>query len=82
MQYTQINNKRKQDFVKNLEDILDQEKQSINVNNQLHLTVTLAMTCHKKTRGANPYFRFGYGPQKNFNHTQGQVSGSMKDDTV
>ena len=31
---------------------------------------------------ANKYVRFGYGPEKKFNHTQGQVSVSMNADIV
>ena len=32
--------------------------------------------------GGNPYVRFGYSPQKIFNHTLGQVSGSMNSDPI
>ena len=47
MQYTQINNQQKYACVKNLKYILDQSKQSIDVNKQLHSTGTLAMTLYK-----------------------------------
>ena len=45
-------------------------------------TGTLATTFHKPEGEANPYVRFGCNPLKCFNHTQGQVSGSMNSDPV
>ena len=45
-------------------------------------TGTLAMTLHKPEGEANPHVRFGYGPLKIWNHTQGQVSGSMNADPM
>ena len=64
---------QKKVYVNNFKEILDQLKQSINLNRQLHSTRPLAMDLLKPAGEANPYFRFGYGPQKIFNHTQGQV---------
>ena len=43
---------------------------------------TLATTFHKPAGEENPCFRFGYSPQKNFNHTQEKVSVSMKTDPI
>ena len=45
-------------------------------------TGTLAMTFHKSAVEANPYVRFGYAPLKIFNHTGGNVSGSMNVDPI
>ena len=36
-------------------------------------TGTLSMAFHKPAGEANPYVRFGYGPRKDCNHSQGQV---------
>ena len=47
-------------------DILDQEKQSIEVNNSDHPNGTLATTFHKPMAEENPYVRFGYIPQTIF----------------
>ena len=46
--------------MKNLKDILDQAKQSIDENKSEHPTVTLATTFHKPEGGENLYVRFGY----------------------
>ena len=43
---------------------------------------TLTTTLHKLTGEANLYVRFGYGPLTIFEHTQGQVSGSMNFDPI
>ena len=59
---------------------LYQAKQSIEAKNYEHPTGTLAMILHKPAGGANPYVRFVYGPQKKFNHTQGQVLLSINTD--
>ena len=40
------------------------------------------MNLHKPAKEENIYAQFGYGSQKNFNHTQGQVLGSMNTDPV
>ena len=45
-------------------------------------TGTLATTLLKPVGQANPYVRFGYGPQKMFYNTQGQLSGSINADTI
>ena len=42
----------------------------------------LATTFHKTSGGENTYVRFGYGPLKIYNHTQGQFSGSMNIYTI
>ena len=61
----------------NLKGGLDQAKQSIDVNNNEHLNINLATTFLKPAGEVNPYFLFVYGPQKRFNHTQEQLSGSI-----
>ena len=38
-----------------------------------HSIGTLAMKNLKPVEEENPYTRFGYGPQKSFNHNQEQV---------
>ena len=65
-----------------MKDILDQEKKSIEANKSKHPIVTFAVTFHKPAGEANPYFWFGYGPQKIFNHDLGKISGSMNADLV
>ena len=45
-------------------------------------TGTLATAFHKPTGEENAYLRFVYGPLTIFNHTRGQVSGSMKSDPI
>ena len=67
---------------KNLKYILNQAKQSIDVNKSEHPTSTLATTFHKPSWEVNMYVQFGYGPQKLFWHTWGQVSESMNSDTI
>ena len=64
MKYTQVNNKQNKDWAKNLKYILDQARKSIDVKKFEHPTNTLATTFHKPAGEANPYVRFGYGPQK------------------
>ena len=49
--------------MKNLMEILDQAKQSIEADKSEHPTSTLTTTFHKATGEANPYVHFGYGPQ-------------------
>ena len=44
--------------------ILDQAKQSIDVNNTENPTVTLAMTFTKPAGEEHPYVWFRYAPQK------------------
>ena len=63
-------------------DILDQVKQSIEANKSEHPTVTLAMTFHKPVGEANMYVWFEEGPQKIYNHTRGQVSGSTNAEPI
>ena len=60
-------NQQNMDWTKNLKDILDQEKQSIEANKSEYPTVTLVMTFHKPTGEANTYVWFGYSPQKKSN---------------
>ena len=57
---------KKKALTKNLKYILDQSKQSIKDNKSKHPTGTLYTTFHKPAGEANPYVRFGYGPQKMF----------------
>ena len=45
-------------------------------------TATLSMTFLKHVGESNPHVQFLYSPQTNFNHTRGQVSGSMKSGTI
>ena len=65
-----------------MEDILDQEKQSIEANKSEHPTVTLAANFQKPEGGANMYVWFGYVPQKICNHTLGQVWVSINADPI
>ena len=78
----QINNKQSNCCVVNLKEILYQSKQSIDVNMQFHPTGTLATTLLNPPGEENPYVQFLYGPQKIFNHTQGQLSVSMNYDPI
>ena len=39
-------------------------------------------TFHKTSREENMSIQFGYVPQKIFNHTRGQVTGSMNAGTI
>ena len=66
----------------NLKEVLYQINKSIESNKSEQPTVTLTLTFHKPVGEENPYIRFGYGPHKNFNHTRGQVSGSMNSDLI
>ena len=42
----------------------------------------LSTTTHKPVEEENPYVQFVYGPKKDWNHTPGQVSGSMNNNIV
>ena len=64
MKYTQVNNQQKKAWMKILKYILDQEKQSIDVNKSENPTGTLTMIFHKHAEEANTYVRFVYGPYK------------------
>ena len=66
----------------NLIDSLDQSKRSIGVNNQLKSNNTLTRNFKKYTRKENPYVQFLYSPHKIYNHTPGQVIGSINTDTI
>ena len=59
-------NQQKKAWNKNLKDILDQAKQSIDENKSERPTGTLATTLHKSAGEANTYVRFGYVPHKIF----------------
>ena len=50
---TYINNQQRNPWSVNLKDILDQSKQSIDVNDNSHQTGTLAMTFSKPVEKAN-----------------------------
>ena len=63
-------------------DILDQEKQSIDVNKYKHPNGTLATTFHKPSGGETLYVQFVYTSQKICNHIWRKVSGSMSSDTI
>ena len=52
MKYTQVNNKQNKACANNLNDILDQQKQFIDVNKQLQSAVTLTTTS-QNPRGKN-----------------------------
>ena len=56
-------------FVKNLKEILNQEKKSISVNKKIHPTGTLATILIKLAMEGKTYVRFGYSLQTIFNHT-------------
>ena len=56
--------------------------QSIEDNKSEHPIVTLAETFDKPAGEENMYVRFGYSPQTIFLHTGGQVSVSMKSDSI
>ena len=45
-------------------------------------TGTLTTTLHKPAGEAHLYVQFGYVPLKHFNHTRGQVSGTMNSDPI
>ena len=45
-------------------------------------TGTLTTPFHKPEGEANMYIQFGYGPMMIFNHTWGQVSGSINADPI
>ena len=66
----------------NLKEVLYQINKSIEANKSEQPTVTLTLTFHKPVGEENPYVRSGYGPQKLFNHTQGQVSVSNNSNPV
>ena len=80
--YTQVNNQQKKAWKKNLKDILEQTKQSIEANNYEHPTGTLDTNFHNPAGGANKYVWFGYDPQKIFEHNRGQVLLSMNADLI
>ena len=63
-------------------EVLEQEKQSIEVNKSVHPTGTLATTFHKPVGEENTYVCFGYVPQTIFLHTWVQVPGSMNADPI
>ena len=69
MKNTHLNNKQRKSWVTNLKDILDQSKQSIGANNNLHPTGTLATTFINPAREVNMYVLLVYSPQKIFNYT-------------
>ena len=57
----------------NLKDILDQSKQSIDMNNDENSTITLDITELRPEGKLNTYVLFRYGPQTILYHRQGQV---------
>ena len=59
MKYTQVNNKQKMTWTKNLKVILDQAKQLIDADKYEHPTGTLSMTFYKAVRGSNLYVWIG-----------------------
>ena len=69
-------------WTKNLREIFDKSKQSIEVNKSEHPTVTLDMNFQKPAGESKTYVRFGYSPRKIFLRTRGQVSGSMNADPI
>ena len=66
----------------NLKYILDQSKQLIHTNNSVHPTGTPATTFLEPAGETNLYVQFVYVPQTIFNHTRGQVIGSMNADLI
>ena len=61
MQHTQVKNQQNKARMKNLRDILDQAKQSIDVIKSEHSTRTFARNFQKSTGETNIYVQFGYG---------------------
>ena len=55
MKNTQVNNQQINYWVINLKDVLDQEKQSIDINNNKHRTGTLAINFLKPAEESNMY---------------------------
>ena len=82
MKNTQVNNQQKKACSINLKDFLYQWKQSIEVNDKLQTTRTLAKTLLEPTGEENLYVQFVYVQQKICNHTQGQVLVSMNTDPI
>ena len=82
MWYTHFNNQQNKAWTKNLRDILDQAKKSIDANNYERPTRTLAVTLKKPTGEVNAYVHFEYSPQIIWYHTQGKVSGSVNGDLI
>ena len=82
MKYTQVNNKQNKACANNFNDILDQQKQFIDVNKQLQSAVTLTTTPQKPTGKEHPYVQFRYGPQTIFNHNWRKVLGSMNNEPI
>ena len=68
--------------MKNLKKIIYQSNQSIYINKQLNLTVTLVTIFRNPAGEANPYVQFGCIPQTICNSTQGQFSLSMNADQI
>ena len=52
------------------------------VKSEITKTGTLATNFHKPVGEENLYVQFGYDTLKIYNHTRGQVSGSMNDDPI
>ena len=68
--------------MKNLKYISDKENLLIEANKSEHPTAPLVTNLHKPTGEENLYVRFGYIPQTIFNHTPGQVSLIINDDSI
>ena len=60
-----------------MKNILDKAKQYIEAKKSEHPPGKLTITFDKPPGEENTYVWFGYSPQKTFNHTRRQVSGSM-----
>ena len=69
MKNTQVKYQQSKYCAMNLNYILEQPKQSIYVNSQLHPTGTLATTLIKPAGEENPYVQFVYGTLTILNHT-------------
>ena len=82
MENTLVKNKQRTYFANNLKEILDQAKQVINVNKQLHPTSTLITTFLDPARERNSYVWFGFIPQTICYHTWGKVLVSINDDMI
>ena len=75
MKNPDVNNQQRNYWDMKFKDILDWEKQSIYVNKNVHPTSTLTAAFLKTAGEAYQYVQFVFVPQKNWNHTQRQVSG-------
>ena len=65
-----------------MKEILNQAKQSVDVNKNLHLTVTLTITFLNPVGEEHPYVQFVYAPHTILNKTRVQISVPIKYDHI